>query len=473
MASVGDALGSWLLGQLAIGSRKRVGRLALGSDQERALAQASSSAVQGIAEELYSRDNDQAEQLVLVLGQLFNVPIPQAPPQECGTLLESIQAAIAQQLAPLDDASLSGTGQSSADLLGISVTTLTEALTTRLIREIAIRGATGGPLAPLAGQLNHEASYLQGQRIERMLHTLGASTSESRGGPERSLPSGEGNLLFRIYVPSGRLYATETEKLLALFQDWLSDIGRQGVRQEGYRTAAGQVYEFFGEEHLNRQGLVREFDDFTDFLAMCIEDSTSAAIHLTRIGMDRRSAEAKVARYSKEVRRLNLDLRHERESRMLAIRHILESELLEAVSSGQATTTQIDRIIDTMIPDADGLAPIRLLNSIADIEPRAITVNINQQVIHAIESAVVQNVQGTVNLGSQAKDLLDLVHRFGGQDSTALQSALLEFEDPDAPPSFRKKARGKLKAFLLQLGGKVEDAVLTSLMAYIQTKIGL
>jgi hypothetical protein len=306
-----------------------------------------------------------------------------------------------------------------------------------------------------------------------MLHTLGAASSEPQGIPERSLPSGEGNLLFRVYVPSGRLYAAETDKLLALFRDWLSDIGRHGVRQDGYRTAAGQVYEFHGDEYLNRQGLAREFDDFTDFLAMCMEDSTTAVIHLTRTGMDQRSAEAKVTRYSREVRRLNLDLRHERESRMLAIRHDLESELLEAVANGQTTTTQIDRIIDTMVPNAAELAPIQFLTSTSEIESKAITVNINQQIIHAVESAIVQSVQGTVNLGYQAKDLLDLVQRFGGQDSAALQSALLEFEDADAPPSCRKGARGKLKAFLLQLGGKIEDTALTSLMAYLQAKVGM
>lgn len=429
--------------------------------------------MQSIAEELYSHDDDRAKRLVLVLGQLFDATAPPASPREYGTLLESLQAAIAQQLAPLGDASLTGTAQSSADLLGVSVTTLTDALTTRLVREIAIRGATGGPLAPLAGQLNHEVSYLQGQRIEKMLHTLGAASSEPQGIPERSLPSGEGNLLFRVYVPSGRLYAAETDKLLALFRDWLSDIGRHGVRQDGYRTAAGQVYEFHGDEYLNRQGLAREFDDFTDFLAMCMEDSTTAVIHLTRTGMDQRSAEAKVTRYSREVRRLNLDLRHERESRMLAIRHDLESELLEAVANGQTTTTQIDRIIDTMVPNAAELAPIQFLTSTSEIESKAITVNINQQIIHAVESAIVQSVQGTVNLGYQAKDLLDLVQRFGGQDSAALQSALLEFEDADAPPSCRKGARGKLKAFLLQLGGKIEDTALTSLMAYLQAKVGM
>jgi len=34
-------------------------------------------------------------------------------------------------------------------------------------------------------------------------------------------------------------------------------------------------------------------------------------------------------------------------------------------------------------------------------------------------------------------------------------------------------AKQRLRTFLVQLGGKVEDAALTALMAYLQTKAGL
>ena len=54
----------------------------------------------------------------------------------------------------LDDAELTGTGQSSAEILGVPGAVLADKLTGHLVREIIVRGSGGGPLTPLAGQFN-------------------------------------------------------------------------------------------------------------------------------------------------------------------------------------------------------------------------------------------------------------------------------------------------------------------------------
>ncbi len=64
--------------------------------------------------------------------------MPDAPLSGHETVLEALQADIAGQLAVLDDASLTGTRQSSADVLG---TALAAKLTGHLLREIVSRGA--------------------------------------------------------------------------------------------------------------------------------------------------------------------------------------------------------------------------------------------------------------------------------------------------------------------------------------------
>ena len=46
------------------------------------------------------------------------------------------------------------------------VSVVADKLTDHLLREITIRGSQGGPLLPLADQLNHDLTHLQGQRIE-------------------------------------------------------------------------------------------------------------------------------------------------------------------------------------------------------------------------------------------------------------------------------------------------------------------
>ena len=99
-------------------------------------------------------------------------------------LLEGLQAGIAGQLAVLDDAGLTGTGQSSADVLGVPGTVLADRLTGHLVREIIVRGSGGGPLAPLADQFNHELTRLQGQRIEGMLARLAGEVRDALARPD-------------------------------------------------------------------------------------------------------------------------------------------------------------------------------------------------------------------------------------------------------------------------------------------------
>jgi hypothetical protein len=283
----------------------------------------------------------------------------------------------------------------------------------------------------------------------------------------------EKNLLFRVYVPSGRLFATEADKLLSLFQDWLNRVGRHNVRQGGYRTSAGEVYEFFGDPTLAGGQLSREFDDFSGFLDLCIADASAAGSLLSQAGIDRASASDMVMRYGKEVRRLYLDLRQQREARMLAIRHTLESELVEG--GNESFVPYIDGLIEKMVPGAQDVNPMRLL-ILTPPEPSsmpAASVTINQQVINTVSGAVIQNVQGTVNLGPEAKELLRLVGQFGGQDTAVLESAVHELEDRNARVSDRLGARARLKGFLIQLGGKIEDTALAVLQNYVQTKIGL
>ena len=111
---------------------------------------AAATAVRRTAEELRPDDDEQAEQLALVISQVFSKPVPAAPLAGHETVLEALQAGIAGQLAVLDDASLTGTGQSSADVLGVPGTVLAAKLTAHLLREIVVRGARGGPLLPLA-----------------------------------------------------------------------------------------------------------------------------------------------------------------------------------------------------------------------------------------------------------------------------------------------------------------------------------
>jgi hypothetical protein len=176
---IADDLAAWLVGVLADAGRKRLTTWAVGGDQERALRQAATAAVRLTVGELCPEDGARAEELAMVIGQVFRAPVPEALLAGGVTILEAVQARIAGQLAVLDDAGLTGTGESSAQLLGLSGAVLAEKLTSHLVREIVVRGARGGPLDPLAAQLNHDATHLQVRRIENSLGHLAGDVMDA------------------------------------------------------------------------------------------------------------------------------------------------------------------------------------------------------------------------------------------------------------------------------------------------------
>ena len=138
-------------------------------------------------------------------------------------MLEGLQAGIASQLAVLDDADRTGTGQSAAAILGVSAAVLAEKLTGYLVREIMFRGSGGGPLTPLADQLNHDLTHLQGQRVEGMLAQL-AALAITASAPSAGAGTG------------GVAAATRT-----LPRDIASFTGRRQELQELVDAAAGAV----------------------------------------------------------------------------------------------------------------------------------------------------------------------------------------------------------------------------------------
>ena len=225
MVFVADDLGAWLVALLADAGRKKLTTFMLGSDQERALRQAATAAIQLTAAQLDSSGGERAGQVAMVVSEVFREPAPDAALAGQATLLQALQAGIAETLAVLDDAALTGTEQSSAELLGVSGSVLAETLASHLVREIMVRGSRGGPLAPLADQLNHDVTHLQGQRVEGMLAQLaGQVMALARAGSTTVMLSQPVRLLPRPAFLVGR------EELLADLHVRLSGADDAGPR---------------------------------------------------------------------------------------------------------------------------------------------------------------------------------------------------------------------------------------------------
>jgi hypothetical protein len=172
MVLVGDDLTAWLVALLADAGRKRLTSWLLGTDQERALRQAAAAAIDLTAAKLWPEGGAHAEELAMVIGQVFSRPLQADSLTSRPTLLEALQAGAAEQMAVLDDPELTGTGRSSAEVLQVPVVLLAETLTSSLVHEIIVRGAADGPLTPLANQLNHDMTHLQSLRLVRLVGDL-------------------------------------------------------------------------------------------------------------------------------------------------------------------------------------------------------------------------------------------------------------------------------------------------------------
>jgi tetratricopeptide (TPR) repeat protein len=169
---VADDLGAWLVGLLADAGRRRLGSVVLGSDQQRALRSAAAAAVRVTAGELCPGDRSRAEELAMVISQVFGEPGPVEGLAGYESVLEALQAGVAVQLAVLDDAEMTGTGESAAAVMGVSGSTVAEKLTRHLLREIVERAASGAPLTSLAAQLNHDATHLHLARLQGSVDRL-------------------------------------------------------------------------------------------------------------------------------------------------------------------------------------------------------------------------------------------------------------------------------------------------------------
>jgi hypothetical protein len=238
-----SAFASWLFGQVADACRKRLVSWVLGGDHDRALQQAANSAIQSTAMQWRPEGGEGSTELAMIIDQVFKKILPTSPQPEYPTLLQTLQAGIMAQLSILGDATVTGTGRSSSDLLGISSTALAESLNDHLVQEIRRRGAVGGPLRSLADQLNHDVTHLQNEDTRKEVGYLSRSLNELQRQigsdppyPEYARLMLPGVGVFREQRDShGRVsYVNDTSILLYLIEEYVR-LGAVDIAVDPYR----------------------------------------------------------------------------------------------------------------------------------------------------------------------------------------------------------------------------------------------
>lgn len=287
----------------------------------------------------------------------------------------------------------------------------------------------------------------------------------------------EQNLVFRLYVPSGRLWSNESDRLLQLFKDYLTNVARISVRLDQYRTDKGIIYEIHSEEIASSAGINDEFAHFTSFMDLCATDLQAAEEMLKDKDVKPKDIIGLLSRYSKEAKRLSVDLKHEREQKVLSIRQRLESELVDTIP-GSVDWVSINSLVNMAVPQLSGLAGAISVDQgkkrlAAQSNTQNLTINLNPQIIETVNGTVAQEINGDQHFGVEAQQLLDLIRQYGENESRELSSSVYELEDHSAPKGARLNAKQRLTKFLIGVGKRAEGIATNLLQAYIQSKLGL
>jgi len=287
----------------------------------------------------------------------------------------------------------------------------------------------------------------------------------------------EKNLILRLYVPAGRIWSNEADRFLQLFRDYLANVAHLTVRLDHRRTNQGTIYEFHGDESGKDTQLQNEFGRFSELMDLCASNPVAAQQLLKTKELGRDDIIDIVSRYSKEAKRLQVDLKHERERKILSIRHRLESELTD-VSPSQEDWLAISSLVEAALPRGIATSPMALFPEAllpfqSKFSSSGMTVNIRPQLIQNVNGVVAQEIYGNQHLTSEDHQLLALIREYGANKAKELEAAVHELSDQGAPQADRLGAKHRIKKFLIEVGKRTTDVGVGILQTYIEKQIGL
>ena len=323
-------------------------------------------------------------------------------------------------------------------------------------------------------------------------------SADPLGDPADDQPGDDG-LLFRVYIPKTQLYAEQRREMLRLFRVWLTTVQGQDVREQDFGTKEGDTVAFFVAPGQPRPPLREDYREFANFVEHCAHDPATALTRLTEIGIDESTGTVVVADYAKKIHRVEMDLRHSRESKLLVLQQAFEGELLDRGGAPQGIATlrfKIRTLLEEVVPPPTAGTAMPAINGSKQARPDAqaardayaaghdlhihvgepapppsqlhMTINAQQVIYTAME-----NIQGTENFGPEAKRLLFLVNQYGNGHAGPLLSALHELEDPGIPVTIKAEARQRIAAFLAGLPGVLPNfRIAPTLTRYLETNPG-
>lgn len=124
--------------------------------------------------------------------------------------------------------------------------------------------------------------------------------------------------------------------------------------QSGATVLCQMAYEFFTDPASQdvkntEQTLSVQFQEFSKLLELSLTEQGQAELILRSKDIDPRDIVPILTRYAKEGKRIQVDMKHEREQKILSVRHRLESELVDGLPISTNSET-IAALVDAVVP---------------------------------------------------------------------------------------------------------------------------
>lgn len=275
-------------------------------------------------------------------------------------------------------------------------------------------------------------------------------------------------LLFRIYVPTDRIWSSEFDKFITLFRDYASNVANQQLKITQNRTDSGTICSLYSvNKNISENEINKLYKEFTSFMDLCSSNPKEAEELISKLDIAEPKKQNILKKYIKESQRLLLDIKQERELKIVSIKHRLQNELQEYELS-----KDVIEYIEKSVPNPEFGRNLTFLGN-QKIENQ--TIMINPQIIGKVEGIVISELNGNVTFTPEEQELNKLIDKFSQNLSEAseLQTSLYELKDNATSNEKKRSASQKLFGFLGKVGDKVGDVGVALLTKYLEQKMGI
>ena len=276
-------------------------------------------------------------------------------------------------------------------------------------------------------------------------------------------------LLLRLYVPGSRLYSREIGRLLELFREYTSISMNEDINLSQKTSQNGITYTLSCKcNSLNKDSLPDIYRDFHSFVGLCNNDPESALEFLKSQNIPSEKASEIFARYAKETRRLLLDIKHQRETRLLTLQHRFEAEC-----SDLSCESELKQLLPSLVLEPSNPCDVFAPSHVPLDQKDNVTPSNPITYIENFNGVLISELNGNLQYNEFDRAILELIAKHSKDESqnASLSSDLCEIKDPSTSPTDKLTASQRIKSFLSEIYQKGKDkaieATIKGILGYL------